>query len=48
MQWIAENWSGVVAVAAASLAVAVAVLHLVHKDDVAAQLQKFEDMISKK
>lgn len=47
MVWFVANWSGVLAVVATLLGVAVSISHLAHKDAVAAQIQAIEDVVSK-
>ena len=47
MQWLVTNFPAVLSVISALLGVAVLVLHLAHKDDVAATIEAIEADIAK-
>lgn len=44
--FLMANWQSLVSIAAMILAVGVAISHLAHKDAIAAQLQKIEDLFN--
>jgi hypothetical protein len=45
--WLSTNVPVVLSVVGVLISAAVAVLHALHKDDVAAKLQEFEDILTK-
>jgi hypothetical protein len=46
MSWISSNWSGVLSIVTAVLAVGVMIANLLHASNVASKLQSIEDGIN--
>ncbi len=45
MKWVMNNWNNILSVVSALLAVTVSVLHMQHKDSVAASFQELQSVV---